>query len=102
MNYPLSYKDAAAYTDAMEYLIKHFDEFPAKVPQGGPIPEISVSYYKSHRFVLTPEGEVVFGDCMVPGINKADFDNYRREVFEPQMAGDSRSDKGGKKRGGEF
>ena len=47
MNYPLSYKDCVAYTDAMEYLIKHFDEFPSKVPQGGPIPEISVTYYLS-------------------------------------------------------
>ncbi|MEN4830027.1 hypothetical protein [Pantoea vagans] len=98
MDYQLSYKDAAAYTDAMEYLLKHFNEFPASVPSGGPIPEISVTYFKSHRFVLTPEGEVVFGDCMVPGINKSDFDNYRREVYEPEMAFDLHPGKDGKKK----
>ncbi|WP_368928379.1 hypothetical protein [Mixta calida] len=81
MDYKISYKDSVEYTDAMEYLIKHFDEFPAKVPQGGPTPEISVAYHKAHRFVLTPEGEVVFGNCMVPGINAAEFNDYRRSVY---------------------
>lgn len=99
MNYRLSYKEAAEYTDAMEYLIKHFDEFPTRVPQGGPTPEISVAYHKSHRFVLTPDGEIVFGNCLIPGINKAEFEEYRRVVFEPEMDGDSRSDKGGKSKG---
>ncbi|MEX3240498.1 hypothetical protein [Serratia quinivorans] len=80
MNYRLSYKETIAYTDAMEYLITHFAEFPAKVPSGGPTTEISVPYHKNHRFVLTPEGEVVFGDCIIPGINAKEFNEYRRQV----------------------
>lgn len=81
MNYRLSLKDSVEYTDAMEYLIKHFDEFPAKVPPGGPTPEISVTYWRWHRFVLTPDGEIVFGDCLIPGINADEFNDYRRTVY---------------------
>jgi len=100
MDYLLSYRDTVKYTDAMEYLIRHFAEFPKSVPPGGPTPEISVSYHKAHRFVLTPEGEVVFGDCMVPGINAADFDGYRQSVFEPATAMYSRQQQGKPKKGG--
>ncbi|KGA31143.1 MULTISPECIES: hypothetical protein [Pectobacterium] len=81
MDYRLSYKETLEYTDAMEYLINHFAEFPEFVPAGGPTKEISVPYYKSHRFVLTPEGKVVFGDCMVPGINAQEFNEYRQKVI---------------------
>ncbi|TXE58989.1 hypothetical protein [Serratia nematodiphila] len=80
MNYLLDYKQAIAYTDAMEFLISHYAEFPAKVPSGGPCAEISNALHKNHRFILTPEGEVVFGDCIIPGINAEEFNEYRRTV----------------------
>lgn len=96
MNYRLSYKEAAEYTDAMEYLIKHFDEFPERIPQGGPTPEISVAYHKNHRFVQTPEGEIVFGNCIIPGVNAEEFENYRKSMFEPQFERDSRKQQHGK------
>lgn len=91
MKYYLRYQDVINYVDAMEYLIKHFEEFPTKIPKGGPVPEISVAYFKSHRFVLTDEGEIVFGDGLVPGINAEDFNAYRSTFYlmEPQAEGGS-------------
>lgn len=80
MDYRLSYSETVAYTDAMEYLIQHFAEFPASVPPGGPAVDISVPYHRNHRFVLTTEGEIVFGDCIIPGITAQDFNEYRQKV----------------------
>lgn len=64
------------YWDAIEYLYQNWGVFPSSVPAGGPSPEISQCYWKSHRFILTTKGEVVFGDCIVPGINKQEFEEY--------------------------
>ncbi|MFM7945903.1 hypothetical protein [Hafnia paralvei] len=83
----MNYREAIERTDAIEYLIKHFPEFPSSVPNGGPTKEISVSYFKQFRFVLTHDGEVIFGDCMVPGITADDFNEYKHSVL--QLAGDS-------------
>lgn len=80
MNHRLDYKHAIAYTDAMEFLISHYAEFPEKVPTGGPCAEISDALHKNHRFILTPDGEVVFGDCIIPGIKAEEFNEYRRTV----------------------
>ncbi|MFV9079553.1 hypothetical protein ABQ397_25065 [Serratia fonticola] len=80
MDYRLSYSETVAYTDAMEYLIRHFEEFPESVPVGGPAVDISVPYHRNHRFVLTTEGEIVFGDCIIPGITAQDFNEYRQKV----------------------
>ncbi|WP_447887678.1 hypothetical protein [Serratia fonticola] len=80
MDYTLNYNDAITYTDAMEYLIRHFAEFPKSVPPGGLSKNISVEYFNRHRFVKTLQGEVVFADCIIPGITAQDFNEYRQKV----------------------
>lgn len=71
------------YCDAMEYLYEEWGNFPCFIPGGGPAREISRKYFKNWRFVLTPEGEIVFGNCFIPGITRAAFLEFKA-VMEPE------------------
>lgn len=69
-------KERLEYCDAMEYLYREWGNFPTFVPGGGPTKEISQQYYKNWRFVLTPENEIVFGNCLVPGITREAYQQF--------------------------
>lgn len=70
------------HCDALEYLVNNWGEFPRVVPEGGPCETISECYYKNWRFVLTLEGEIVFANCISPGITREEFERYRATVGE--------------------
>lgn len=61
----------------MEYLYEEWGNFPCFVPGGGPHRTISREYFKNWRFVLTHEGEIVFGNCLIPGITRAAFLEFK-------------------------
>lgn len=69
-------KERLEYCDAMEYLYQEWGNFPTFVPGGGPVKEISQQYYKNWRFVLTPENEIVFGNCLVLGITREAYQQF--------------------------
>ncbi len=64
------------YFDALDYLYRNFKTFPEDIPDGGPTRDISLRYWNNHRFIRTPDGEIVFGDCIVPGITKRGYNEY--------------------------
>jgi hypothetical protein len=73
----LSPTEQLSYWDAMDFLYKNYSQFPSSIPSGGPHEDISIPYFKSHRFIKCDSGEIVFGDCIVPGINRNEFIEYR-------------------------
>lgn len=75
-------KERLEYCDAMEYLFENWGNFPTFVPYGGPTPEISREYYKRWRFVLTHENEIVFGNCLTPGITREAFEAFKQTMEE--------------------
>lgn len=73
-------KERLEYCDAMEYLHMRWGKFPDSVPQGGPTPEISREYWRDWRFVLTPENEIVFGNCLIPAVTREAFEAYVQNI----------------------
>ncbi|HEF7276276.1 TPA: hypothetical protein ACGBPZ_004572 [Yersinia enterocolitica] len=77
----MMYSDAIQYTDAMEWLLDNYQQFPDKVLTSEACKEISNRMFKNWRWVLTLEGEVIFGNCIQPGITKEAFDRCKLEAF---------------------
>lgn len=80
-DYPMEYEDTVHYTDGIEWLIQNYDEFPETVPPGMCL-EISDPVWMDWRFVLSlPDYEVVFGNCIIPGVTREIFNAYKRKVW---------------------
>lgn len=65
--------DKHAWMDAMSYLLDNYSEFPADM-------DVDIQQepeFKNFRFVKSPEGVVLFANCMVPGITADDFNQFR-------------------------
>ncbi|CNF52129.1 hypothetical protein PGS49_19800 [Yersinia intermedia] len=77
----MRYSDAIQYTDAMEWLLDNYQQFPDKVLTSEKCKEISNRMFKNWRWVLTLDGEVIFGNCIQPGITKEAFDRCKLEAF---------------------
>ncbi|RKR53198.1 hypothetical protein C7387_4339 [Yokenella regensburgei] len=75
----MDYKDAVIREDAMEYLIRHYAEFPADVPVG-PSKNVSDRMFINWRWVRCLDGEIVFANCIQEGITANDF-NARKETM---------------------
>lgn len=69
-------KERLEYCDAMEYLFEEWGNFPMFIPCGGPTKEISRQYWKNWRFIMTLQGEIVFGNCLIPGITREDYQQF--------------------------
>jgi hypothetical protein len=54
--------------DAVYWLRENIRHFPKSMDM-----DVSNKLYKKFRFVRCPDGEIVFGDCIVPGITEQDF-----------------------------
>jgi len=80
----MNYNDAIQREDAMEWLLETYDEFPKRVPRG-PTKDISEPMFGNWRWVLSPDGEIVFGNCYQPGILKAEFDERKSEAMGGQV-----------------
>lgn len=79
----MNYDDAVEYSDAMEWLIEHYDEFPNQVPGGAENLSRNVSgrMFKNWRWVLTLDLELVFANCIQQGITRQDFISRKAEVM---------------------
>lgn len=65
--------DKHAWIDAMSYLLDNYSEFPADM-------DVDIqrkAEFKNFRFVKSPDGVVLFANCMVPGITADDFNQFR-------------------------
>ncbi len=65
--------DKHAWMDAMSYLLENYSEFPADM-------DVDIqrkAEFKNFRFVKSPDGAVLFANCMVPGITADDFNQFR-------------------------
>lgn len=78
----MNYDDAVEYSDAMEWLIDHYDEFPRQVPGGAENLSRNVSgrMFKNWRWVMTLDMELVFANCIQQGITKQAFESRKAEV----------------------
>ena len=56
--------------DAVQWLRKNIGYFPKSMDM-----DISNRIYKNFRFIRYLDGEIVFGNCIVPGITEQDFIN---------------------------
>lgn len=56
--------------DAVYWLRKNIGHFPKSLDM-----DISGKIYKNFRFIRCLDGEIVFGNCIVPGITEQDFIN---------------------------
>lgn len=66
-------KDKHEWTDAMCYLLGRYDEFPSDMDVNiQPKPE-----HKDFRFIKSPEGKILFGNCIVPAITADDFYQFK-------------------------
>lgn len=54
--------------DAVHWLRRNVQHFPKSLDK-----DVSGKIYKNFRFIRCPDGEIVFGDCIVPGITEEDF-----------------------------
>lgn len=77
MNYDNYHLD---HCDALEYLYNNWGTFPDTVPKGGVSKDISSPYFRNWRFVRTLDGEIVFGNCISPGITRGEFEAYAQSV----------------------
>lgn len=76
-----SYNDSLAFYDALDWLVKNFEEFPTEILGNG-LKDISIAYYKSYRFVVSvPDEELVFSDCRLPGITEQMFNEYKYGIL---------------------
>lgn len=67
--YMFTDKDKHEWTDVMCYLLGKYDEFPSDMDVNiQPKPE-----YKDFRFIKSPDGKILFGNCIVPAITADDF-----------------------------
>lgn len=69
-------KERLEYCDAMDYLFDEWGNFPMFIPSGGPAKDISRKYFGRWRFVMTMEGEIVFGNCLIPGITRTAYEQF--------------------------
>ena len=60
----------AVRLDAVYWLRKNIGHFPKSMDT-----DISNKIYKNFRFIRCLDGEIVFGNCIVPGITEQDFTN---------------------------
>lgn len=58
----------AVRLDAVYWLRKNIGHFPKSMDV-----DISNKIYKNFRFIRCLDGEIVFGNCIVPGITERDF-----------------------------
>ncbi|EPS9063924.1 hypothetical protein [Providencia stuartii] len=61
------------WTEAMSYLLDNYDDFPTDM-------DVNIQVkaeFKGFRFVKSPEGEVLFGNCIVPAITADDFYQFK-------------------------
>lgn len=76
----MNYDDSLKRTDAIEWLVTHYDYFPTEikveVAKG-----IGPTLFKDWRFVMTLEGELLFANCLQPGISEHDFELYHKQVM---------------------
>lgn len=76
-----SYIESLERTDALEWLVTHYDCFPTEI-KGGITKEIGPTLYKQWRFIKLLDGELVFSDIgMNDCIREYDFEHYRKEVM---------------------
>ena len=68
------------HCDALEYLFNNWGTFPDSIPEGGLTRDISIAYFKTWRFVRTLQGEIVFGNCISPGVTRQEFESYVEKV----------------------
>lgn len=69
-------KDCTEWFSAMDWLSSNLFSFPDEIEEGY-IKDIGFCLYKNWKFVKCLDGEIVFGNMVIPAITKQDFDNYR-------------------------
>ena len=78
----MDYSDAVEYSDAIEWLIEHYAEFPNQVPGSAENISRNVSgrMFMNWRWVMTLDMELVFANCIQQGITKQAFESRKAEV----------------------
>lgn len=66
--------------DALEYLAREWGNFPTTVPSSRACKDISIAFFRDWRFIRVPDGEIVFGNCISPGITAADLEEFKMRV----------------------
>ncbi len=76
----MRYEEAVKREDAMEWLLKTYHSFPDDIPRGM-LRDVSQSQYKDWRWVRCPDGEIIFANCIEPGITREEFDARKEMVI---------------------
>lgn len=74
------YEDAVIRSDAVEYLLEKYTQFPSEIPTGGPSRHVSDRIFQDWRWVKTIDDEVVFANCIQCCVSKEDFNKCKAEL----------------------
>lgn len=75
------YNSAVQHNDALEYLLAHYDTFPTiaeVLPSGA---TLSQALFRNWHWIITLDNELVFGNCIDPGITKDYFDQRQTQLL---------------------
>lgn len=72
-----NYEESVSWMDTMEWLCFNYLIFPDDIVDGY-TKDIGKEVYKNWRFTrVLPENEIYFGNCLLPGINKEMYEEYK-------------------------
>lgn len=78
----MNYQDAILREDAMEWLIRNYYQFPTDIaPGNGMSVNVSGRVFANWRWVRTLDGEILFANCIQPGISADDFNERLKEAI---------------------
>jgi len=77
----MDYKDAILREDAMEWLLRNYYRFPDDIAPGKSMSvNVSDVIFADWRWVRTLDGEILFANCIQPGISADEFNERLKEA----------------------